>query len=83
MLKVKNLKEAQRLEKNLGAVARRKDEHIKGKLMTMFVKDWEAVTGERLTIEIMRSPAWKKMQKDYVNLFMKGVRNDHPKNCQQ
>ena len=39
-------------------------------LMTMFLLDFEKVTGQRVTIELIRSPEWKAMRDAFVKLFL-------------
>jgi hypothetical protein len=61
-----------RIQKNLDTPADPAADKQKSvsKLMTMFLKDWEEITGERLTTATMQSPQWREMRKQFVFLFM-------------
>ena len=39
-------------------------------LMTLFLLDFEKVTGQRVTIELIRSPEWKAARAAFVNIFL-------------
>jgi hypothetical protein len=39
-------------------------------LMTLFLLDFERVTGQRVTVELIRSPQWKAMRAAFVNIFL-------------
>ena len=42
----------------------------KSLLMTMFLLDFEKVTGQRVTIDLIRSPEWKVMRDAFVKIFL-------------
>ena len=39
-------------------------------LMTMFLLDFEKVTGQGETVELIRSPEWKAMRVAFVIIFL-------------
>jgi hypothetical protein len=53
----------------------------KSELMTQFLLDYQKFTKRRVTTDLIRSDEWKKMQAEYIRLFMpllaeEGKQND-------
>lgn len=42
----------------------------KSRLMTMFLLDFEKVTGQRVTMEMIQSKWWKDMRDTFVDIFL-------------
>ena len=51
----------------------------KSKLMTMFLLDFEKVTGQRVTMELIRSKWWKDMRQAYIDIFLPLAREKETK----